>query len=84
MGAGDTTIDAEHKHSFYFLILSISFPRVISLLVIASTSNDFIDSLTVLSSIDDGQASRSLSVNITSRRLQIEIELNYKDTLPKI
>ena len=23
MGAGDTTIDAEHKHPFYFLILSI-------------------------------------------------------------
>jgi hypothetical protein len=27
---------------------------------------------------------RSLSVNVTSRRLQIEIELNYKNTLPKI
>ena len=52
MGAGDTTIDAEHKHSFYFLILSISFPRVMSLLVIASTSNDFRESLTAFQIIE--------------------------------
>ena len=34
--------------------------------------------------LDDGQASRSLYVNISSHRLEIEIEINYDDTLPKL
>jgi hypothetical protein len=34
--------------------------------------------------LDDGQASRSPSGNISSHWLQIEIERNYEDTLPKL